>query len=75
MDVNPMGTGITYQGLKLEPNYQGYHISMTGDGIEPKEGGSKLLRMEADINVHDRSFTTAFEIAGSAAVTASGTMF
>ena len=76
LDVYPMETGITYQGLKLEPTYEGYRISMTGEGIEPKEGGSsKLLSLEADINVHDRSFTAAFEIAGSSTVTASGTMF
>ena len=76
LNVYPMETGITYQGLKLEPDYEGYHIVASTEGIEPKEGGSsKLQRLEADIDVHDRSFTATFEIAGSASVTASGTMF
>lgn len=75
LNVFPLDNGIEYQGLTLEPTYAGYHITAPADGVEPKEGGgSKLEQLEADIDVHSRTFTASFAVHNSGSVTASGSM-
>lgn len=76
LSIYPLTKEVSYQGITLEATYDGFHISHSGDPIEPYEGGSHYLEsMNADINVHTRTFTAEYKIQQCGNVKASGAMF